>query len=99
MPMLIITRPTIAGEGEVTIRGDSGAVTLESAIHTCSHCQKAVEMHRPNVAYGYCRKCDHTLCEDCAKTYTLEGCLPFKAKIDAYQEAQYRAMKSYPIAV
>ena len=96
--MLIITHPTKPGDGEVRILASDGQVGFESAVQTCSHCQRVVELHRKDSPYGFCRKCNHVLCEFCAKKYVSEGCSPFRAEIERFQEEQYRISKSYQLA-
>jgi ribosomal protein L37AE/L43A len=96
--MLIITHPNKPGAGHVVQFKSEGGVGFESDIQTCSHCQAVVEVHRKDVSYGYCRKCDHVLCATCGKKAVTEGCSPFKAAIDRFQEEQYR-LSQYPIAV
>jgi len=98
MSILVITHPTKPGDGELTILKSEGQVGFESAVQTCSHCQAVVEIHRKDKPYGYCRKCDHVLCESCARLAVTQGCTPFKALIDRYIEEQYRAVQSYPLA-
>jgi hypothetical protein len=95
--MLIITHPNKPGAGELQVLGE-GKVGFESAIATCSHCQRVVQIHKKDAPYGYCRKCDHVICEFCAPKYIHEGCSPFKAAIDKFQEEQLRLSHSYPLA-
>lgn len=98
MSMLIITHPTKPGDGEVRVLGTDGQATFESAVQTCSHCQKVVELHRKDSPYGFCRKCNHVLCAGCGKKAVTEGCSPFKAAIDRYLEEQHRVSRSYQLA-
>lgn len=96
--MLIITHPNPPGLGELTVLRSEGQTGFESAIDTCSHCQRAVQIHAKDIPYGFCRKCNHVICEFCAPKYVTDGCLPFRALIEQYQEAQYRSSNSYPLA-
>lgn len=97
MSMLIITHPTKPGDGEVRVLASEGQVGFESAVQTCAHCQRAVQLHKKDEPYGFCRKCNHVICEFCAPQYVKEGCSPFMAKIEKYQEEQYRLSRSYPL--
>lgn len=98
MSMLIITHPTKPGDGEVRILGGEGRANFESAVQTCAHCQAVVELHRKDSPYGFCRKCNAVLCAMCGKKAAVEGCSPFMAAIERYQEEQYRLSRSYPLA-
>jgi hypothetical protein len=63
-----------------------GRGLLESATNTCSHCQTIVVLNpdrsRPR---GYCRKCDHYVCDNPACN---RNCKPFAQILD---EAEAKA--------
>lgn len=88
--MLIITHPTAPGMGHIVVFNVDGKPGYETDVQSCSHCQRAVQVHLKDVPYGYCRKCDHVICEFCAPKYVKEGCSPFKAAIERFQEEQFR---------
>jgi hypothetical protein len=68
----------------------------ESATVTCSHCHTVVVL-RPDRSRerGYCRKCDHYICDNCttvmAKTFT---CRPLNAVIDDLRELAVKSPDS-----
>src|SRR5262249_875543 len=70
-----------------------GGAMLESATITCHHCQRIVVLN-PNRSRsgGYCRKCDHYICDNCEATRVASGgaCKPFKQVIDEALEAATR---------
>lgn len=66
---------------------------FECATITCSHCQRVVLLNPDRSRErGYCRKCDHYICDGCtdlmAKTFE---CIPFRKIL---HEAQERAFQS-----
>jgi hypothetical protein len=58
---------------------------FESATFTCSHCEVVVVMN-PNRQRerGYCRKCDHYVCDTCEARRVASGgeCKPFKVMVE-----------------
>lgn len=60
----------------------------EEACYTCSHCEATVvkdrERTRPR---GYCKKCDHIICDSCDANYAASGhvCMPFKAFAEEFR--------------
>jgi len=47
---------------------------LQAPTFTCSHCDRIVIMNPlRNRARGYCRKCDHDICDRCDTNYALTG--------------------------
>ena len=61
----------------------SGRKVFESATFTCSHCERVVIMNPDRSRErGYCRKCDHYVCDGCEAERVRTGvCMPFKAMI------------------
>jgi hypothetical protein len=62
----------------------SGKGNFESACIICHHCGNGIVLNpdrsRPR---GYCRKCDHYLCDECeAKRFLTGVCYPFKARLN-----------------
>mgnify|MGYP001252610740 FL=1 len=63
----------------------SGHHIFESATFTCSHCQAVVVMHPDRSRdRGYCRKCDHLICDGCETAKAVSGgeCRSFKRLVD-----------------
>lgn len=62
----------------------SGRGLFEAATYTCNHCGGVVvknpDRQRPR---GYCRKCDHMICDGCEATRARTfGCRPMQQVID-----------------
>ena len=68
----------------------AGRGKFESASFTCSHCEAIVVLNPDRSrARGYCRKCDHYVCDGCEAARVLSGgeCYPYKAKVkDALED-------------
>lgn len=68
----------------------AGRGVFECAFYTCSHCEKTVVKNlsrtRPR---GFCKKCNHILCDDCDAKYLASGhqCIPFKAFAEEVRNA------------
>ncbi len=67
---------------------------FESATITCSHCQRVVVLNPDRSRErGYCKKCDHYICDGCtdllAKT---RQCVPFCKILDDEQEKLIRSI-------
>jgi hypothetical protein len=79
-----------AGAGALCV----GKSTLyESATYTCSHCQRIVVMNPTrDRERGFCRKCNHVICDGCttALQQTMQ-CIPFAKILDDAQEAAIKA--------
>jgi hypothetical protein len=59
---------------------------FKSATITCSHCQRVVVLN-PNRSRGrgYCRNCDHAICDRCALLMKLgHPCKPFAKLIEDF---------------
>lgn len=71
-----------------------GNVLYECATFTCSHCQGVVFMNPSRTrARGYCRKCDHHICDRCTTVLAqTRECVPFKKILDDAQEAAERSI-------
>jgi hypothetical protein len=67
----------------------------ESAVYTCSHCQRGVVMNPDRSRErGFCRGCNHVICDSCATVMAVTlQCVPFKKIIDDAQEAAYAAQQ------
>ena len=62
----------------------SGGGVSELPTITCCHCQRIVVLNPLRTRErGYCRKCDHYVCDDPACNL---DCRPFKAMIDDLQD-------------
>lgn len=57
-----------------------GSGVAEIPTFTCSHCQAIVVLNaRRTRERGYCRKCDHCICDHCLRELSASGiCKPFK---------------------
>lgn len=65
-----------------------GSGLFESATITCSHCQRVVVLNPDRSRErGYCKKCDHYICDTCSTLLakTME-CVPFRKILDDAQE-------------
>jgi len=63
----------------------AGRGVFESATFTCSHCQVIVVLNPDRSRErGYCRKCDHLICDACetAKAQSGGECRSFKRLVD-----------------
>jgi hypothetical protein len=60
----------------------AGYIKFESATFTCSHCEQVVVLNPDRSrARGYCKQCDHYLCDLCESNRFLgQPCYPYKAK-------------------
>jgi hypothetical protein len=74
----------------------AGHGVFETATFTCSHCQAVVVKHPfRERARGYCRKCDHYICDVCETKRLLDGvCYPFKAFAADMLEAADKAAQA-----
>jgi hypothetical protein len=60
----------------------AGRGLFEEKCYTCSHCETVVVMNRSRTRpRGFCKKCNHVLCDACDVKYTSSGhqCIPVKA--------------------
>jgi hypothetical protein len=87
--------PGIAPElaAAVGMPANAGTGLFEAPTYTCSHCQRVVVLNpnrlRPR---EYCAKCNHYICDGCAKLKAVTGeCRTFKQIIEETQEAASRA--------
>ncbi len=69
----------------------AGTGMFEAATFSCSHCPNVVYIHPlRNRPRGYCRKCDHYICDSCNAKYAMNFvCLTYKQQVDALQEANF----------
>lgn len=73
----------------------AGIGKFETATFTCSHCEQVVaRLTRPETAprlreAGFCRKCNHYICQNCEAQKLADGgvCYPYKARIADAREA------------
>jgi hypothetical protein len=67
--------------------------TYETAIQTCSHCQRVIIMNPLRERERHvCHGCYHYICDGCAHLYTQDRtCHNFYQLMDALQEAAFRA--------
>jgi len=70
----------------------SGGGMLECATTTCSHCQRIVVLNPDRTRErGYCRKCDHYICDECVGIMHLSlTCVPIAKVFDQFQEGVLR---------
>lgn len=61
---------------------------FESATNTCAHCHRQVILQPDRSRErGYCRKCDHYLCDECSLQLKLGGdCAPMNMILDKVQD-------------
>lgn len=66
----------------------SGGSLFETAISTCSHCQRGVIRNPARERErAYCPKCDHYICDECEALRVLTGqCVTFKQKMDEFEK-------------
>lgn len=68
----------------------SGEGMLESATVTCSHCQRIVVLNPDRSRQrGYCRKCDHYICDNPACNFE---CVPLNKILDDLQEKAFKEL-------
>jgi hypothetical protein len=63
---------------------------FEEACYTCSHCERVVVKNRERTRpRGYCKKCDHVICDECEAKYVASAheCVPYKAKVEEFLNA------------
>ncbi len=63
----------------------SGNGVFETPTFTCSHCQRVVIMNPARTrSRGYCRKCDHYVCDGCEAKRVASGgvCYTYKQFMD-----------------
>lgn len=71
----------------------AGRGLFEEACYTCSHCETNVVKNRERTRpRGYCKKCEHVICDACDAEYHASGhqCIPFKAFADEVRNAAAR---------
>jgi len=68
-----------------------GAGKFEAATFSCSHCPNVVVVHPlRNRSRGYCKKCDHYICDSCNAKMAINGvCKPYKQIMDDLQEINF----------
>ncbi len=69
----------------------SGKGVFEAATFSCSHCPNIVVIHPlRNRSRGYCKKCDHYICDSCSAKMALDKvCKTYKQQLDELQEANF----------
>lgn len=67
----------------------AGYIKFESATFTCSHCEQVVVLNPDRGrSRGYCKHCDHYICDNCeAQRFLGLACYPFKARGKDFLEA------------
>jgi len=66
---------------------------FESATITCSHCQVVVVLNPLRTRErGYCRKCDHYICDNPACHFE---CVPIDKLLERVQENAFRQIAGY----
>lgn len=84
-------RLTLRGAGYATIT-EPGSVK-EFDTYTCGHCGNVRPMRGSSAEAtydlgGHCRICDHHLCTPCLEVASIQGCIPFKKKLEEYEQRQ-----------
>ena len=72
----------------------------EEACYTCSHCESVIVKNRERTRpRGYCKKCNHVICDVCDASYVQSGhvCMPYKAFAEEVRNALVQG-HSAPIA-
>ena len=69
----------------------SGTGKFEAATFSCGHCPNVVVVHPlRNRPRGYCKKCDHYICDACNAKMALDKvCKTYKQQMDEVQEANF----------
>jgi hypothetical protein len=78
------------GIGDGPLRGGS---CFEAPTLTCGHCQRVMVVNPlRNRERGYCRKCDHYVCDECEVARVASGyeCRSFERLIEEVQERALR---------
>ena len=72
-----------------------GGALIESATYTCKHCQRVVVLNPERTrARGYCRGCDHHICDECEAERAASGgvCRDFNRLAEQIQESAARSL-------
>lgn len=80
----------------------AGRGLFEEACYTCSHCQSVVVKNRERTRpRGYCKKCNHVICDGCDAAYVASGhvCKPWAAVVDEHLESVERAEQSAKLII
>ena len=68
--------------------GLGAGTVFESAIVTCSHCQRGIVLNPSRTRErAYCPNCDHYICDNCEAVRAQTGCKTFKQVMDEVCEA------------
>lgn len=68
----------------------AGRGLFEEECYTCSHCERVVVTNRQRTRpRGYCKKCDHVICDGCEAKYVASAheCVPYKAQVEEFLNA------------
>lgn len=68
----------------------AGRGLFEEACYTCSHCERVVVKNRQRTRpRGFCKKCNHVICDECEGRYVASGhaCVPYKAAAEELRNA------------
>ncbi len=70
----------------------AGGGLKEADTYTCSHCQRIVVVNPERTRErGYCRKCDHVICDECvAIMHATLTCTPIAKVFEQFQEGAIR---------
>ena len=68
-----------------------GQGLFEAPTYTCGHCPQVVVMNPLRTRErGYCRKCDHYICDKCnGILHTTRTCIPYIKVIEVLQEHNF----------
>ena len=68
----------------------SGGGVEEADVWTCSHCQAIILVNKWKQEGGFCHSCDKPICFTCFEKAKVEGCVPWRKKVDSALENRYR---------
>lgn len=67
----------------------AGQTVFETAVGTCPHCHRQIDLRGDRARIGYCMKCDHYTCDNPA----CANCTPLTFVLDLAQERAFKALK------
>ncbi len=72
-----------------------GQGLFEAATYTCGHCPQVVLLNPLRTRdRGYCRKCDHYICDRCDGIVALTmTCVPYQKVLDEAQELAFQQLE------
>jgi hypothetical protein len=78
---------------------DGGKGIYETATVTCNHCKVVVVLKSDRTrGRGFCRGCNHYLCDACTAQRALDGlCIPFDAIVEQVRELGEKQIPISPL--